>query len=130
MLEVPRHLLRFESHYSWPREAARTLRICAGSNVLGARHVRQEAVLDAIELDVQSGRVQEIEFCGRVCGACANSASVGGVKLYSQDNAGGVLHRPWREGVGCDADAYVIVHADDAGEPLGGSEVRGSGSYV
>ena len=47
-----------------------------------------------------------------------------GVALYSQDDAGGVLHRPWREDVGCDAHAHVLVHADDAGEPLGGSEVR------
>ena len=66
MVEVPRDLLWFQPDYSRPREAARALRICAGSYVFGARHVRQEAPLDAVELDVQSGRIQEFEFRGRV----------------------------------------------------------------
>ena len=46
--------------------------------MFGARHVRQEALLDAVELDVQSGRIPEIEFRGRLRAACATSASVGG----------------------------------------------------
>ena len=81
MLEVPRDLPWLHLDYSRPREAARALRICAGSYVFGARHVRQETLLDAVELDVQSGRMQEIEFRGRVRAASAKSASVVEVEL-------------------------------------------------
>ena len=46
------------------------------------------------------------------------------MQLYSQDGTSGVLHRPWREDVRCEADAHVFVHTADARESLGGSEVR------
>ena len=50
--------------------------LCLKYHVFSARHTRQEALLDAVELDVQ-----EIEFRGRVRAACAKSASVIEVEL-------------------------------------------------
>ena len=58
VLKVPLRLVRFESHNTHTGETARTFRICTANSVFGARQLRQEAVLDVVELDVQSGRVQ------------------------------------------------------------------------
>ena len=99
--------------------ALRPRSLCLKYHVFNARHARQATLLDAVELGVQ-----EIEFRGRVRAACAKSASVVEVELYSQDVASGVMHRPWCQDVGRDADGHVLMDADNARKSFRGREVR------
>ena len=104
--------------------ALRPRSLCLKYHVFNGRHARQETLLDAAELDVQNGQMQEIEFRGRVRAACARSASVIDVELYSQDVASGVMHRPWCQDVGRDADGHVLVDAGNVRKSFRGREVR------